>query len=64
MYLSLIISCNRIKINPKKVAVIIIGNNITYSYIVTCCRGTSVAKSLKLLTLPYPFSYNQLKLIQ
>ena len=34
-------------------------NNIMCGYIVMCYRGTSVAKSLKLLTLPYPFSYNQ-----
>ena len=26
------------------------------SYIVTCCCGTSVVRSLKLLTLPYPLS--------
>ena len=32
-----------------------VGNNITCGYIVTCCRGTSVARSLKLLALPYPF---------
>ena len=38
---------------------ITVGNNITCGYIVTCCRGTSIAKSLKLLALPYPFFYNQ-----
>ena len=25
-----------------------------------CCRSTNIVKSLKLLTLPYPFSKNQL----
>ena len=33
-----------------------VGNNITCSYIVICCCSTSVARSLKLLALPYPFS--------
>jgi hypothetical protein len=39
--------------------IIVVGNNITCSYIVTYCRGTSVARSLKLLALPYPLSKNQ-----
>ena len=34
-------------------------NNITCGYIVTCCRGTSVARSLKLLALPYTLLKNQ-----
>ena len=32
-----------------------VGNNIICGYIVIYCRGTSVIKSLKLLTLPHPF---------
>jgi hypothetical protein len=37
-------------------ASIFIGNNIICGYIVTCYRGTSVVRSLKLLTFPYSFS--------
>ena len=36
-----------------------VGNNITCSYIVTCRRGNSVVRSLKLFALPHPFSKNQ-----
>ena len=32
---------------------------ILHVVIVMCCRGTSVARSLKLLALPYPLSKNQ-----
>ena len=42
---------------------ITVRNNITCGYIVTCCRGTSVARSLKLLALPHPLSQNQSRTI-
>ena len=49
-------------ISTEEWSKIIVGNNITCgyivtcSYIVTCRRCTSVARSLKLLALPHPFS--------
>jgi hypothetical protein len=47
-------------VSNKVIANLYVGNNITCGYIVTCCRGTSVARSLKLLALPHFQSINQL----
>ena len=33
-----------------------VGNNIIYSYIVTCYHGTSVVRSLKFFAFPHPLS--------
>ena len=37
----------------------IVGNNIICNYIVIYCRGISIVRSLKLFTLPHPFSQKE-----